>query len=141
MRNALFSLIALLSFAIAPAQDIPVLNLRSAVIASVSMDSAENGFELYCEHKDGTISLFAFDAVTGEPSGSYFDGPQQLLGDQGQDPMPATTLTTTWTDDNGVTHTVTTPIPSSTPAGLNRSRTLHLDMVRWMQQIYPPRTT
>lgn len=53
-------------------------------------------------------------------------------------PPEAPTLTTTWTDAKGVTHTVSTPIPSTTPAGLAKATQLHLQLVQTMQTAFPP---
>lgn len=63
----------------------------------------------------------------------------ELEGDPQQGPEPVPHLTTSWVDNLGVTHTVTTPIPSSTPAGLKKSTDLHDALVKLMQAKNPPR--
>ena len=53
------------------------------------------------------------------------------------DPVP--TLTTSWCDKDGVTHTVSTPIVSTTEAGLARATTLHNRLVAIQQAQHPPK--
>jgi len=55
------------------------------------------------------------------------------------DPIP--NLTTSWKDQQGGTHTVSTPIPSATPAGQQRAVQQHRELVGLMQQVYPPATS
>lgn len=57
---------------------------------------------------------------------------------QGQNPAPVSSLQTTWKAADNTSHTVTTPIVSTTPAGLERAIQLHTDLVRSMKIIYPP---
>lgn len=51
-------------------------------------------------------------------------------------PLPS--LTTTYKDVGGATHTITTPIVSDTEAGLDKARKLHKRLVQMMQQDFPP---
>lgn len=53
------------------------------------------------------------------------------------DPLPM--LTTTWTDAQGVQHTVSTPIVSQTPAGLAAATSLHDRLVAIQQRAHPPK--
>jgi hypothetical protein len=53
----------------------------------------------------------------------------------------APTLTTSYLDKNGATHTITTPVVSTTPAGLESAKTTHRALVQLMQGMYPPKTT
>lgn len=52
------------------------------------------------------------------------------------DPVPS--LSTTYTDTSGSVHTITTPIPSTTPAGLASAMTTHKTLVALMKQNFPP---
>jgi hypothetical protein len=63
------------------------------------------------------------------------------LAPQGTSNAPVPTVTTSYKDADGMTHTVTTPIPSTTPAGLESSMQTHRTLVRLMKQIYPPAPT
>ena len=58
--------------------------------------------------------------------------------DSPQDP-PAACVSTTWQSVDNTAHTVSTPIVSTTPAGLARAIDLHTELVRQMKIIYPPR--
>lgn len=51
------------------------------------------------------------------------------------------TITTSYQDKNGATHTVSTPITSTTPAGLQSAKQTHQALVTMMQQLYPPKVT
>ena len=48
------------------------------------------------------------------------------------------TLTTSWKDAQGGTHTVTTPIVGTTPAARKRCIELHEELVRALQALHPP---
>ena len=69
--------------------------------------------------------------------------PQALLNTEDppvqgtQGPTPA--LTAQWTDQQGVVHTVNTPIVSTTPQGIQTAVALHNRLVGIMQAQYPPR--
>ena len=56
-------------------------------------------------------------------------------GQQAQVPV----LTTSYVGTDGATHTVTTPVSSTTPAGLAAAGETHKRLVAWMQTTYPPR--
>lgn len=83
-------------------------------------------------HEDETVSMLS---VAGDDFVTSFykaglQGP--IVGAE----TPA--ITTTWCDKKGVTHTVRTPIDSSTPAGIDRAVELHDKLVARMQQKHPP---
>lgn len=83
------------------------------------------------------LTLSTFDYIPEEnvlltsfaASGALPGGPN--------DQLP--TLTTSWVDAQGVTHTVATPIPSTTPDGLQRATDLHRRLVGILQAAHPPR--
>lgn len=56
---------------------------------------------------------------------------------QGSEPVPH--LTTSWVDARNVTHTVVTPIASSTAAGVQRAFELHEKLVELLQRAHPPK--
>jgi hypothetical protein len=95
------------------------------VIASELLDATT--FLSY--HEDGIVSVasVAEDRLFVSWSG------QQGGGDD------LARLTTTWTDANGVTHSVATPIPSTTEGGIEKSLELHQKLVKKLQTLYPPR--
>jgi hypothetical protein len=76
---------------------------------------------------EGTVTVSAANAAIAHalPQGPTTGGP-----------IP--TLTTAYKDEDGMTHTITTPIPSTTPAGLESALRVHRDLVRLMKGIYPP---
>lgn len=84
-------------------------------------------------HSDGMISLLSVSCDAGFAS-FYRRGPQGPIGNAEN---PA--VQTTWVDRAGVTHSVSTPIPSATPAGLTRATQLHNQLVALMQAQFPPR--
>lgn len=98
-------------------------------------------------HANGMLSAVAFIVDEGTPLASFgFEGvtvdPAEVAKMLPQGPMgtaPTPTLTTTWVDAAGVTHTVSTPIASSTPAGLKAATDLHEQLVQIMQRKHPPR--
>lgn len=59
--------------------------------------------------------------------------------DQGQNPAPVPVLTASWVDAAGVTHTVNTPMPSTTPAAMTNAIQVHETLVKRMQALHPPR--
>lgn len=48
------------------------------------------------------------------------------------------TVTTSWRDANGGTHTITTPIVGTTPAARARCIALHEELVKALQALHPP---
>jgi hypothetical protein len=85
-------------------------------------------------HEDGKLTELAPLDSEGIILASFGRAPNDQSPQQ-----PVPTLQTSWTDANGVTHTVTTPIPSTTPAGLQAATALHTNLVQIMQTRYPPR--
>jgi hypothetical protein len=63
----------------------------------------------------------------------------QLASTQSPPTDPIPVIRTAWVDKGGVTHEVTTPIVSSTEAGLQRAIDLHDRLVAIMQMGHPPR--
>ena len=86
-----------------------------APLCSQEIDTLPNGFVV--RHVDGSLTTLLDAEVPDE-------NPQ---------------LTTTWTDAKGVTHSVSTPIASTTPAGLNRAVQTHQALVTTLQGLYPPK--
>ena len=72
-----------------------------------------------------TITSVGVDGVTLEST--YTQG----------EPLPS--ISTTWTDCAGVTHSVSTPIVSTTPTGTARAVEQHHIIVLALQRAYPPR--
>lgn len=91
---------------------------------------------LWSIHEDGMVSAVHFNAAANavEASiGSDTSTIQQRLGDP---PLP--TVTTTWTDANGVSHSVSTPFPALSPAAMRRLLDQHNQLVTIMQGLHPP---
>lgn len=84
-------------------------------------------------HENGMLSAVLVSPETGDISISVADEE----GDH-QDPAPVPHLSTSWRDRNGMTHTVTTPVPSSTPSGVRAAMATHQTLVNTMQAVYPP---
>jgi len=108
----------------------------SAVVVESHFVETGNGLALRSLHVDGMESLSMFDIEENVLIASFatygkMDPPQ------GQDPVP--TLTTSWCDKDGVTHTVTTPIVSTTEAGLQRALDTHNMLVNMQQRKHPPK--
>jgi hypothetical protein len=57
---------------------------------------------------------------------------------QGQGPAATPTLTTTYTGADGSIYTVTTPIASTTPAGMKSAMTTHQTLLALMKVTFPP---
>jgi hypothetical protein len=77
----------------------------------------------------------AADAIVTSSYGQT--GGQQERVPQNPEPLPI--ITTEWVDTRGVTHSVATPVPSNTPAGMKRAMDTHLLLVSTMQNTFPPR--
>jgi hypothetical protein len=96
----------------------------------VSTSALPNG-SLSNTYSNGMTAVFSV-ATDGSPVVTFLD----------QSPMPqdpVQMLTTSWVDAQGVTHTVSTPVISQTPAGVTRAREQHADTVKWLQGIHPPK--
>ena len=87
-------------------------------------------------HIDDSLSLVTI-AQDGTLLASFGDMelPKSMMAVD--DPVP--TLTAQWCDADGVTHTVVTPIVSTTEQGLARALDLHTQLVRIMQNRHPPK--
>ncbi len=57
---------------------------------------------------------------------------------QGTGSAPTPMLTTTYKDRDDVTHTISTPVVSTTPGGMAAAITTHKDLVALMKAHYPP---
>ena len=101
--------------------------------------STKVGDVIVTQYDDG--SMVAMSVVDpGEIVTSYADATTKQSPIQEQGPQaPTPTLTTSWTDKSGVVHTVSTPIPSTTPSGLQKASALHNTLVDIMQGAHPPR--
>lgn len=137
MRNLLFVIAAALMCVALPSQDL-LFDAKwdfapdSSMVSSQQLDGA-----VLTTWSDGLVLLVANDLSTYSVSSMSDETnrvPQGPILDA-QTPM----LTTTWTDANGVTHTVQTPIPSTTPSGLTKAIDLHNQLVAALQALYPPR--
>ena len=115
----------------ATANTINLLHSLPTVMKTVSCDRDKLSF-----HDSGVCSLVGMSAE-GELLIAVADNMNPEPVTQGQEPVPH--LTTSWTDVAGVTHTVSTPIASTTPAGLAKATQLHQTLVDLMQRNYPPR--
>lgn len=104
--------------------------MPSLVTSPIVATNVLPGGTLTNVHQSGAI--VALSIVDGFPVATLIDH-EAAFGD------PVQTLTTTYTDRNGVTHTISTPIIGQTPAALQRAQTQHLAMVQWMQQQFPPK--
>lgn len=91
-------------------------------------------------HEDGLVSLMGV-ADDGSLCQSFATASDlKTFVPQGpltSDPVPV--LTTTWCDEKGVTHTVTTPIVGSGEAGITKAAALHEKLVTLMQAKHPPK--
>lgn len=104
--------------------------------ASPIVDSTFVGDAIASVHADGSASLVGAVSLTEEVLVcSVANASQDDVGDP-----PVANLTTQWKDDSGSTQTVSTPIVSTTPGGLDRAIEIHRDLVRRMKVVYPPAT-
>lgn len=91
------------------------------------------GDAILSTHASGELSVSCFLAdegvVLSSTTGAVQGGPPP-------DPLPM--LTTSWVDADGVTHTVSTPVASPTPAGIQRAINLHDQLVQLMRLGHPP---
>jgi len=55
-----------------------------------------------------------------------------------QDPGAVPYFRTSWTDVNGLTHCVTTPLAGTTQSAIDRAWSTHQKLVALMQTVYPP---
>jgi len=83
-------------------------------------------------HVDGSWSAMTIGVSGGQTSTSTDDPVPQ-------NPAPVPMLRMKWTDVRGVEHEVTTPVASTTAAGLRRAVETHKALVEAMQALYPPR--
>lgn len=91
---------------------------------------------IYSLHNDGSSSAVTFEVSSGLLYTSLADAGSATQARLGDPPLP--TVTTTWTDANGVTHSVSTPFPGNTPAALRRTLDLHNQLVLLQQTLHPP---
>lgn len=131
--------LSFVAFTAAPPLDGPLAfaDARAAVVAPcdepdpiVWLQLQRSG-NVLAVHASGALSNSA--AVDGVVLRSFGDAPAQMVTIGGEP-----TLTTTWRDAQGGTHTVTTPLAGSTPAAVERAVKLHEELVRTMQQLHPP---
>lgn len=127
MLNALVSLFVSLLFAMPPP---PMAKLDPAVIWSqvdkdgtVSLLFDNGGATTMQVDSEGSVSVSSADAMI--PQGPSTTG-------------PTPSITTSYKDEDGMTHTINTPIVSTTEAGLNAALETHRKLVRLMKGIYPP---
>ena len=99
------------------------------------IDSGEYSGTLICVHADASVSMVR--AVLGEDSLVCSVADARSLPQGPVAPVP--TLSATWVSDDGSSHTVVTPIVSTTPSGLDSAIELHRELVRRMKLIYPPK--
>jgi hypothetical protein len=90
------------------------------------------GFGVLAVHANRSLT-YVQPSASGHMDVSFADDPQVGIDAS----IPG--LSTTWTDVLGVSHGVTTPVASSTPAGIRRAIETHKELVKAMQQLYPPR--
>ena len=98
------------------------------------IETIVDGDILYAIHSPTVVSATRFDDGVIQSS-LAIDGPTDPP--QGQAPVPV--LTTTWTSADGVTHSVSTPVASTTPAGLANAEEIHHTLVTLRQRRDPPR--
>lgn len=140
-------LVALVTAALALAQSIPYPELHRGTALDMIAGASSAVFTVV--HADGTVEslhrdeLVSFMAVADDGSlcTSFATSSDTKAvvpqGPLGGEPVPV--LTTTWCDEKGVTHTVTTPIVSQTEAGLTKALALHDKLVAVMQLKHPPK--
>lgn len=121
----------------APAQDSGTLRLASdAPVVRVSY----SGPILMAHHADGAVTGVHLESIiAGTPQLSLFtgeggDADKQTTGSEGP------TLEHCWTDLHGAKVCVTTPVASTTAAGIARALKTHQALVAAMQKLYPPAT-
>lgn len=129
------SLIAMLFLCAALFAQTPLEAVQKAypelAIVPIVSTSAMPGGSLSNTYANGVTAVFSV-ATDGSPVVTFLE--------QGPMPQePVQTITTSWVDAQGVTHTVSTPVISQTPAGLQRAREQHEASVKWLQSKYPPR--
>lgn len=134
MKHALLLLFALVTLFCQPVPAQGFLPQLAAATWSIS----DTSYQL-TEHKDGLISLVALQTVDGELVYSLAGESSAVSAAIGQNPAPTPTITTQWTDALGVTHTVSTPVPSTTPAGLAKAQATHDALVAALQAAHPPK--
>jgi len=97
------------------------------------ISASEIGGIVYAVHDSATVTAADLRGDVPQLSLSTEGEPQG----QGQAAVPV--LTTSWTDTEGVTHSVQTPIAATTPAGLERACELHRVLVNLRQRANPPK--
>jgi len=102
-------------------------------ITSTLLECSHSANGYLCTFNDGLVLLIDDEFTSYSEYRIPGSSPQ---GPVGQGPLP--TLTTAWKDKLGVTHTVSTPIPSTTPAGLAKATQLHNSLVTLLQGLHPP---
>lgn len=140
MLSCLFALMASLCAWLAPPQE-PTHPIDARTrLESLSPIVAQSidGADVWTLHANGSESLFGVaddgTLVCSFATTGGKDGPQGPIGSQ-----PVPTLRSSWCDALGVTHEVTTPIDSSTAAGIDRATDLHEKLVARLQAKHPPR--
>ena len=112
-----------------------MLELQSVVATSITTEG-----DIWNLHANGLESLYGV-SDDGEMVVSYYGnsktGAKAPQGPIGGEPVPV--LTTSWCDKDGVTHTVSTPIVSQTPAGVEKATKLHEQLVSILQAKHPPK--
>ena len=138
MLSFLFAFVASLCAWVAPPQGpSPQIDARLRLESLAPVVAQEfDGGAVWSLHADGTESLFGI-ATDGTLCSSFASTGSKPQGPIGAPPVPQ--LRTSWCDALGVTHEVTTPIDSSTDAGVDRATALHEKLVARMQAKHPPR--
>lgn len=148
MLNMLASLVTLVCmvFSVPPDAAPPPAGLSPPAVA-VALVKLDPGVVWSEVDRDGLISLLFDDgsavtmklAADGGVSTSAADA--AILRAPPQGPVgnaPTPSITTSYKDEDGMTHTITTPIVSTTEAGLDAAMQTHRKLVRLMKGIYPP---
>jgi len=79
---------------------------------------------------DGSIAAVVFDRDIGEV---------RIASRATQGPAAPPTISSSWTDEDGVDHVVTTPIVGAGETGMLKAMEHHRQLVLLMQRHYPPK--
>ena len=111
----------------------PPFNFPASPVVEQSVELPNT---LVCLHADQSVSMVSVVPGADQLVCSVADA-RSLP--QGPAPAPLPSLSSSWVSDDNSSHTVSTPIVSTTPAGLDSAIELHRELVRRMKAIYPPK--
>lgn len=136
---AILTMVLATTFAKAEQPLLPVQDATTSTIAQILDDRADIPVVDAWTHAGGVLAFHIDRSVTFlNPTP---DGLGVSIGDDDADEPAAQQvpeLRTSYKDANDATHTIVTPVVSSTPAGLRNAIETHQRLVEAMQAIYPP---